>query len=147
MDYKKLRKEMMLLINTIDALPASRELSIARTVIQSTQMWCGQGIGLSGNVSPYAENDGSRRTVEDIKPLFDHTEDLLVDDIGRDDEIRTIDEMREFLSSKKNEVVPLLVVTEHPEKKVVDEMIYIGVVEARMWLGARLGAIRDASRT
>ena len=59
MNYQKLRKEIMIVVNSLRKLPSSRELSLAITNAQEAQMFAGEFLKVSGlGDNPYAKHDG-----------------------------------------------------------------------------------------
>jgi hypothetical protein len=155
MDFKNLRKELMIVVNTMNKLEGSREISLAKTKAQEAMMWCGNYLKYSGEgQNPYAENDGKRKTVKDIKPMFDATESTLHENILSEGQIFVVDQLRQILDKKINDVGNYLT-----DLKKLDEIndfqeIMVGLCfanlptklsETRMWLGMELGRLRDLS--
>lgn len=157
MNFKNLRKELMIVVNTVDKLQGSRELSLVKTQSQRAMMWCGNYLKYSGEgANPYAGNDGKRKNKEDIKPMFDATESTLHENVLSEGQIFVVDQLRQILAKKLDEVIT--VSSEHHLKMSVSREfesndisindclsnIRNGIAEARMWLGMELGRLRDA---
>ena len=82
MNFRELRRGMIVLVNTIEKLEKSRELSSTKTSAQKTIMWAGTFMKFAKlGDNPYAKHDGNRQTIKDIEPMFDATNDTLTKDI------------------------------------------------------------------
>ena len=109
MNYQELRKEMMIVVNSLRKLQSTRELSLAITNAQEAQMFAGEFLKVSGlGDNPYAKHDGKRQTVEDIEPLFDATDTTLVEGIFEQGNIKVIDTLREILARKAEDVFSVI---------------------------------------
>lgn len=158
MDYKELRKEMMIVVNSLRKLPPSRELSLAITNAQEAQMFAGEFLKVSGlGDNPYAKHDGNRQTVEDIEPLFDATDTTLVEGIFEQGHIKVVDTLREILARKSSEVLvdytevykyfePNQDPTKAVELGTTLTNLRTSIIKTRMWLGQELGRIRDTAK-
>lgn len=157
MNFKNLRKELMIVVNTVDKLQGSRELSLVKTQAQRAMMWCGNYLKYSGEgANPYAGNDGKRKSKEDIKPMFDATESTLHENVLSDFQIFVVDQLRQILAKKLDEVITASFehhskVSKNGSYTTNDILIHDclsnirnGIAEARMWLGMELGRLRDA---
>ena len=101
MDFKELRKDCIVFINTIEKLEGSRELSLARTKAQEAMMWSGTMLKyLSTTESPY-KNNGKREKKEDIEPMFDNTSETLILEKGQ---IYIVDQLRELIDNRASQV-------------------------------------------
>jgi len=147
MFFKELRSTVMVYANTLKNLPSSRELSITQTSLQNAMMWCGQMLKYNGQGdNPYA-NNGNRKTVADIEPMYDKTEAFFV----TENEIELIDTMRESIQKDIYQLVDKHV--EARKALILEEQsiqifaalqaIQQHLVESRMWLGMELGRRRD----
>lgn len=167
MNILELRRGMMVVNNSVDKLiqkmqkedgiKGSRELSLSKTSAQTAMMWSGNFLKYSGlGENPYAENDGNRKTVEDIKPLFDATEDTISQDYYDQGNIVVIDQLRGYIDAQMiafNNYISSDELEELSMKEEVQEFLLITCAlnilthlgEARMWLGMELGRIRDNS--
>lgn len=157
MNFKELRKGMIVLANTIKILPPSRELSLAFTSAEKTMMWSGTYLKYSkSGENPYAKQDGTRKTEKDIEPMFDDTTETFDTKILKQGTIYTVDQMRTYLASQLEELMVYVTIPELSrdiEKNLNQEEIihinmcivniYTNLIEARMWLGMELGRIRD----
>ena len=151
--YKQIRKEMMILVNTIKTIQGSRETSLVVTKLQEAQMWAGEYLKASGEgENPYAKKDGKRKTIEDIEPLFDATSDTLAKGILEEGQIATIDMVRTILEKRakdvlQNSMTKAFDLDMEYEKKIQISVclnkIHTSMMEAKMWLGMELGRIRD----
>lgn len=158
MDYTQLRKEMMVVVNSLRKLPSSRELSLAITNAQEAQMFAGEFLKVSGlGDNPYAKHDGKRQTIEDIEPLFDATDTTLVEGIFEQGNIKVIDTLREILARKSSEVLvdyidifKYITTPSDPTKPVelgtTFTNLRTSMIKTRMWLGQELGRIRDTAK-
>lgn len=161
MDFRELRKKMIVLVNTLDKLAeegnTSRELALSKTSIQKAMMWSGTFLKHSGKgENPYAGNDGNRKSVKDIQPFFDNTTDTLPSEIMSQGLIVIVDSMREYLSKELVAVVQFMNSEEMNDIELDNEFddtmmqltiinIVTNLTESRMWLGMELGRIRDSS--
>jgi len=158
MDFKQIRQDIMVIVNTIESLTInSRELSIAKTSAQNAMMWCGTYLKVSKTGdNPYAENDGKRKSVEDIKPLFDATEHIFVKQGAN--HIETVDMIREEVAKVTDNIFNFLkdpnsinsLELEEEEEMLVFQAIFnchTRLTESRMWLGMELGRIRDEEKS
>lgn len=160
MNFKELRRGMIVLDNTVSKLPSSRELSASKTSIQKAMMWTGTYMKFANlGDNPYAKHDGNRMTVKDIEPMFDATAETLPKDIMSKGVIHTADKMRTYLQEQLD---ALMFFSLNEEKLVAEEQnfteeqiihtnmcmfnVYTNLTEARMWLGMELGRIRDAAQ-
>lgn len=152
MDFKQLRKDMIIVVNTINNLQGSRELSLAKTKSQEAMMWTGTLLKyISNSPTPYA-NNGKRKTIADIEPMFDNTSETFK--FG-DNQVQVVDGLREFLDNKASHIIAFSFDfwTEMTENGVDEASFLISdcldsmrkyLTEARMWLGMELGRLRDA---
>ena len=152
-NFIELRRGMMVIANTIDKLPRSRELSTTKTAAQKAMMWCGTYVlhaKLGDN--PYAKHDGNRETIDDIAPMFDATSSVLSRDILDKGVIYTVDQMREYLKKQIDAVVAHITSHDINEDLSHTEIVhtnmcifnlYTNLTETRMWLGMELGRLRD----
>lgn len=157
MNFRELRRGMIVLVNTVDKLRRSRELSSANTSAQKAMMWTGTYMKFAKlGDNPYAKHDGNRETVKDIEPMFDATADTLSKEILDKGLIYTVDQMREYLQKQLEALMGYMtdVQTMHdieqnftPEEIIHTNMcmfnIYTNLTETRMWLGMELGRIRE----
>ena len=150
------RLEMIVLVNTVNTLTPSRELSLVKTHLQTAQMWVGEYLKVSGEgENPYAKLDGKRETIKDIEPLFDSVTATLSSDVLNRGRIVVVDTIREILSknieTSYNDLMQMGgydssmdIVTKMKIQTATHQFI-IHATEARMWLGMELGRIRDES--
>ena len=159
MNYQELRKEMMIVVNSLRKLQSTRELSLAITNAQEAQMFAGEFLKVSGlGDNPYAKHDGKRQTVEDIEPLFDATDTTLVEGIFEQGNIKVIDTLREILARKSSEVLvdytqlfPNYLSEDFDPTKPVElgttlTNLRTSMIKTRMWLGMEFGRIRDTTK-
>ena len=151
------RLEMIVLVNTVNTLTPSRELSLVKTHLQTAQMWAGEYLKVSGEgENPYAKMDGKRETIKDIEPLFDATTATLSGEILNKGRIATIDSIREILNEKIkicHEDLMAFSLGRHDipdfemgmKMQTARHQFIVHATEARMWLGMELGRIRDES--
>ena len=157
MNFKELRRGMIVLVNTLDKMRRSRELSATKTSAQKAMMWTGTFMKFAKlGDNPYAKHDGNRETLEHIEPMFDATTDTLSKNILDKGLIYTVDQMREYLGQQLDAVIAYMTDMERlsqaeenftPEQIVQTNMsifnIYTNLTETRMWLGMELGRIRE----
>lgn len=157
MNFRELRRGMMVLSNTIDKLRRSRELSLVKTSSQTAMMWTGTYMKFAKlGDNPYAKHDGNRETVEHIEPMFDATSDTLSKDILDKGLIYTVDQMREYLGKQLDSIMVYMTDVDRmqetemnmsPQDIIHTNMclfnIYTHITETRMWLGMELGRIRE----
>jgi hypothetical protein len=158
MNFKELRRGMIVVANTFDRLNPGREMSYAKASVQKAMMWSGTFLSHSGlGDNPYVELEGKRKNIEDIEPMFDSTEDTFPEVVIRGGQISCIDTIRAYLSEQidalmlynKNEMQEVeknLTPTEYVHVHLCLSNIYTNLVESRMWLGMELGRIRDAAK-
>ena len=155
MNFRELRRGMIVLANTIYKLPSSRELSAARTSVQKAMMWTGTYMKFANlGDNPYAKHDGNRETVKDIEPMFDATSETLSAEIMKKGVIYTADQMRTYLQEQLDAYM-LYSTNKVDEENLTPEQvvhtnlclvnIYTNLTEARMWLGMEFGRIRESS--
>lgn len=157
MNFRELRRGMIVLSNTIKKLEGSRELSLSNTNVQTAMMWTGTYMKFSKlGDNPYAKHDGNRKTVADIEPMFDATNDTFTKDILDKGAIYTIDQMRTYLGEQIEAIIAFtisedsnydveLTKSEEVQADLCVLWIHKHLTEARMWLGMELGRIRDNS--
>lgn len=159
MNFRDLRRSMIVLVNTVNVIESSRETALAKTAMQKAMMWTGTYMKFSGlGENPYEKNDGTRKTVADIQPMFDFTLETLHADLLSEGQISVVDSMRTYLGEQidafmaygtNTELIQEMESTLEPENLVHTNMcmfnIYTALTEARMWLGTELGRIRDAA--
>lgn len=163
MNIRDLRRGIMVMVNSTDKLQnltqknegkTSRELSLVKTKMQEAMMWSGNFLKYAKlGDNPYAENDGKRKTVADIKPLFDATSETIDAEFFTQGQIVVVDQMRQYFSSQIDAFMDYVDSDEFNEQEFTEkEEMYIGLCivnlltkmsEARMWLGMELGRIRD----
>ena len=160
MNFKELRRGMIVLANTVYKLPSSRELSASRTSLQKAMMWIGTYMKFAElGDNPYAKHDGNRETVKDIDPMFDATAETFSKEIMDKGVIYTSDQMRTYLQEQLDAIIVYMTSTEGlseleanytPAQVVHTSLcltnIYTNLTEARMWLGMELGRIRDEAQ-
>ena len=101
MNFRELRRGMIVLVNTLDKMRKSRELAATKTSAQKAMMWTGTYMKFAKlGDNPYAKHDGNRETVKDIEPMFDATNDSFSKEILDKGLIYTVDQMREYLGSQ-----------------------------------------------
>ena len=82
MRFRELRRGTIVLANTIKKLAPSRELAQSINGTQRAMMWTGTYMKFAElGDNPYAKHDGNRKTVADIEPMFDATNDTFTKDI------------------------------------------------------------------
>lgn len=159
MNFKETRKHFIVLINTVEKIEKSREMSLVKTKLQEGMAWCGKALQYSENsVTPYT-NDGNRKEVKDIEPLFDPTDISLLDKYGKTENhnhIFYVDKMREHLGGMSSRLKSFMnkSILENgldelePDNETVFSIcevnIFTKITEARFWLGFELGRLRDA---
>ena len=157
MNFRDLRRGMIVLTNTMDKLKKSRELSSAKTSAQKTMMWTGTFMKFANlGINPYAKNDGIRETISHIEPLFDATSETFNKETLGKGLIFTVDQMRVYINQHLENIVAYMTDTGRlsdkeqnytPEQVVQTNMclfnIYTNLTETRLWLGMELGRIRD----
>lgn len=157
MNFRELRRGMIVLVNTIEKLGKSRELSSVKTSAQKAMMWTGTYMKFAKlGDNPYAKHDGNRETIEHIEPMFDATNDTLTKDILDKGLIYTVDQMREYLGAQIDALMKYMTDVDRmqqteqnltPEEIIHTNMcmfnIYTNLTETRMWLGMELGRIRE----
>jgi hypothetical protein len=154
MDFRQTRQDIMVLVNTIKSLEvSSRPISTSITMVETAMMWCGTYLKVSGlGDNPYAKHDGNRKSVKDIEPLFDATNNILVKQGAN--HIETVDMIRQeigkvadniFKYMEDGEDIELVENDEHAEMLSAQALFncHSRLLEARMWLGMELGRIRD----
>lgn len=156
MNFRELRRGMLVLANTLDKMRQSRELSIAKTAVQNSGMWAGTCLsaGKLGE-NPYSENDGKRIDETDIKDLFDKTSQSLSKEIVGKGLIYTVDQMREYLSKQSDALTDFVLDRygtfleegEFTEKEMFEMEVAIfnlktQLITARLWMGMELGRIK-----
>lgn len=157
MNLQELRRGLMIIGNSVDKLTPGRYTALVRTSSQKAMMWTGTMMKFTKQGdNPYAKHDGNRKTVEDIEPMFDATSDTLNPAIFEEGEIYAIDQIREYLSKQIDAFVEYTNSDEFDEIEIDDAgeihigmclfNIYTHMTEARMWLGMRLGEIRDEAK-
>lgn len=164
MEIRKLRQDLMIVTNTINLLQdnyaieygkGSRELSLSKTSSQLAMMWTGNFLKFSKlGDNPYAKNDGSRKTVDDIQPLFDETDRTLDLIDGTNSLISLIDELREYLDRLLSEfqeywiMIDIDFEDQHQEFSTMNSGMNIinYISETKLWLGMTLGTIRDMGK-
>lgn len=164
MNYRELRRGMIVLVNTIDKLQnnlqketgrTSRELSLVRTNLQTTMMWTGTFMKFAKlGDNPYAKHDGNRTEVKDIEPMFDATEETFNQEILDKGLIYSVDQMREYLQKQLDSLMQdkesLIKEFESEEQEMHLALCYTNIykhlTESRMWLGMELGRIREESK-
>lgn len=156
-NFIELRRAMMVIANTIDKLPRSRELSTTKTTAQKAMMWCGTyALHAKLGDNPYAKHDGKRETIDDIAPMFDATSDVLAKSILEKGLIYTVDQMREYLAKQIDALMGYMTdkdklhmqeMSMSPTEIIHTNMclfnVYTNLTETRMWLGMELGRIRE----
>ena len=157
MNFRELRRGMIVIANTLDKMRRSRELSATKTSAQKAMMWTGTYMKFAKlGDNPYAKHDGNRETVKDIEPMFDDTNDTLTKDILDKGLIYTVDQLREYLGKQIDGVMGYMTDIDKmqeveqnftPEDIIHTNMclfnIYTNLTETRMWLGMELGRIRE----
>lgn len=157
MNFRELRKNLMIIGNTIDILKPSRELSLVKTNVQQAMMWTGTYMKFTKlGDNPYAKHDGNRKTVADIEPMFDATSTTIDKEFIKEGLIPTIDKLRSYLGQISDNLTFYMtdrkglneVEMNLPSENIVQSNIslfniYTNVSQSRMWLGMQLGAIRD----
>ena len=158
MNFKELRKDMIVLSNTVPLLKPSRPLSLVLTHLQTAMMWTGTYMKFAKlGDNPYAKHDGNRKTIADIEPMFDNTEKTLDKEFIKAGTIVTADQMRVYLEKQSDALIQYiasgsdgkLMIDNHisPEDVMQASMslfnIHKHLMEAKMWLGMELGRIRD----
>lgn len=157
MNFRELRRGMIVLTNTLEKMRRSRELSSVKTSAQKTMMWTGTYMKFAKlGDNPYAKHDGNRNTVADIEPMFDDTNDTLSKEILDKGLIYTVDQMREYIGKQLDSIMAYMTDVDRmheiemnftPEEIIHTNMcmfnIYTNLTETRMWLGMELGRIRE----
>lgn len=156
MNIQRLRHDMIVLQNTVNTLEGSREMSLVKTSLQKAMIWSGTFLKFSKlGDNPYAKNDGKRKTVKDIQPLFDDTALTLPEDILNKGKIVVLDTMREFLTPKIEEM--MLYLEESQEEELWDKLtpvefghcsmclinIYTYLTESKMFMGMEFGRLKE----
>lgn len=143
------RIELDAMQKAIQLLPPSRVTALAITAIQKGRMYLGEVNFVLGKEFPY-EKTKKATTPEGIQPAVD-----LSDAIWklRDNEIISLNEIRTELDSITEETTKAMLVcaTADSPKDIYTKFIldcniseaYRSLKEGRMWLGVRLGEIRD----
>lgn len=156
MDFRKLRKDLTLVTNTIREIKGTRELSLAITSCEKASMWTGKVMQYgTSSISPYAKHDGNRKSVDDIEAKFDETSDILFDsEVFESGTIVVIDNLREFLSDQINLFLSSGMEIEGDFDEITSDHlslsfmnVYSYMVETRMYLGAEIGSIRDKEKS
>lgn len=157
MNFRELRRGMIIVANTIEKLEKSRELSSTKTSAQKTMMWTGTFMKFAElGDNPYAKHDGNRKTVKDIEPLFDATNETFNREVMQAGLITIVDTMRTYIAEYLEGILAYMTDTSRiskteanytPEQIIQTNMclfnIYTNLTETRMWLGMELGRIRD----
>ena len=161
MNFQELRRGLMIMGNSIDKLPGSRQLSLAKTNCEQAMMWVGTTMKFAKlGDNPYGKHDGNRNTVEDIEPMFDATSDTIDASFYEKGNIHAVDQMREYFGKQLEALVTFIdsgdeFTTEEVEYTEAEESqiamclmnAYTNMTQARMWLGMELGRIRDEAKS
>jgi hypothetical protein len=147
MDFKELRKQLIILDNTTEMLYPSDEMMLVQMYIKEASMLSGKMLGALGiSPSPYI-NDGNRVGTKDIEPKVDDTQETLPPTTISKGTVGIVDTMREMLKKQFEELVEweLHAVrgdVDNYERDLILNNISSRLVLARLWLGAELGRIR-----
>lgn len=135
--------------NTMKTLPNTRYSSLALTALELGRMYFGEIALTLGKEYPY-EKTKEATTPEGIQAAVDVSNEML---FIEDNEIIKLNKLRGILDTTINSVMPDVIEAvdnmEHQEDSddfafMSDIMrTYTSLKEARMWLGKRLGEIRD----
>jgi hypothetical protein len=153
MNFKELRRAMIVFSNTIDKLRESRELSLAKTTIEKVGMWTGTYMGRAEIWEKSYDYDNEKEKIEDIREMHDETDKTLDKEILDRGVIYTVYRMREYFRLQLNALIDFSL-NEHTEsQEEFDEAqlihtnmslfnIYTSITEAKMWLGMELRRIK-----
>jgi hypothetical protein len=147
---KNWRLSLDMYANSIKVLPASREASLAFTAMQRAKMWLGKCMEELGTPTPYpqSENPDSKA----IEPPADHTEETIFNSGTESTETAKVKMLRQVLEKTiigmKHGVSAIHegAGNSHFFSIAIQEA-YISAVDAKMWLGMRLGAIRETEQS
>ncbi len=143
-----LRKESDGTLQSINSLENSRGKALAYTSLQKGRMYLGELCLLLGSKNPYKETDNAT-TADGIQKAVDLA--VTYQEI-KGNEIEQLNALRKQLGEDVENIdfivsrIDATVVLSKFELNCKASEAYRGFVEARMWLGVRLGEIRDNSK-
>lgn len=141
------------ILNRMKEFPKSRGTAAAITSVEKGRMYIGEILGVLGKEYPYNKTKDAT-TAEDIQEATDKST-VVLEVVGNEvvdlNTIREVlqNEVDSFLEEVFNDKHNNLVFQTTKAKFVYDCTVseaYRGLKEGRMWLGARLGEIRDNSK-
>lgn len=138
-----LRLELDEIFATLKINPRTKDTAhLAEHFSQNAFMWAGRAKGILGAANPYPQSsDPSSKVIEAAVDTFKG--EIVIDQA--EDETAFVKRMRKRLGECEKTVqhglMPLL--ADHKLYHIAVEQIYVGVVNAKLYLGLRLGEIRD----
>lgn len=150
-NVRKWRLSIDSFINSCGCLRPSRELSLTKTNLELSKMWLGMILKDLGTPNPYPESMNPDSKV--IEPMAEHTKDTIFPaDIKADEDIPLFVGRIKFFRGEVEKVIVELKENATqvflPENRIViapiaNDQAYIALVEAKLWLGMILNAVRE----
>ena len=146
----KQRESLDSIKNAITELPKSRGTSLAFTKLKKGRMYIGELALDLGKDFPY-EKTKEATTAEGIQDAVDLSSNPLV--IG-DNEITNLNNLRDLITTEINTFLETTMPIKLAGKSIQERFVmncniseaYRGLKESRMYLGIRLGEIRDIAK-
>lgn len=129
-------------INNAEIACCHHKLIMAKESLEFSKAWLGKLVGALGEPSPYK---GGYKTKEDIEPVSSSKNIELSDKWKSLNHIEKLDKLREMIEETVQVITQLQFLPSQYEREaaIARTNAYTHLVEAKMWLGFALGAIRD----
>jgi len=146
------RERLDALKNGITLLPNTRGKSLAFTSLEKGRMYIGEICGELGKEYPYADTKKAT-TAEGIQEAVDKATKSTPAFLDKGNEIVNLNDLRDLMDKEVDtflvNITKLAAMKPSIKKFVIDCKVseaYRSLLEARMWLGVRLGEIKDGSK-
>lgn len=140
--FKKLRVEIDGLFELTKSLSPSGQISEAHNSLLLGKAWLGKVLGELGTESPY-QNDGERKTVEDIELTSDTSKDKDWVYGSELSHIEKVDWLRQEIGSLCQQILPMSPTGTWERRFLYEQQAHICLSNARLWLGFELQRIKE----
>ncbi len=144
---KQLRNSIDTILNSIEFLLPSREVSLVKTSLQLGFAWLGEALKENGSQSPYTESENPKSST--IEPKADSVADSLLTEFMNEEPTQTarvkllrgkmellIKEVKQFRDTEQE-------TSENADYHLCLYQSFASLKLAKIWLGWELGRIRD----
>ena len=149
---KQFRQYLDGLIKTVESGPGSRQMSLVKTKLQEARHWTGKMLGVLGQQNPYVTGKEMKNRKKENIPK---TTDLALTGFkyaNAGNPIDQVDQIREWIEVAKKSIrqfsglIGIDDRKEHPADFTLLDLcknVLARLMEARMWAGMELSALRD----